>query len=150
MSETEFNVNKSSLVRVIHNRANPVVQLNKQALWDKNLSLRAVGLLARCLSLPDNYIFNISELISQCKEGKDAIYTAMKEIVNAGYGIRIQYQLVLNGRYIDAGVEYVFFESLATEQEKLDQLDIFKKTYQHLEKHSTKLIVNLLNEVSNA
>ncbi len=98
MTEKKLHVNKerNTIVRVVHNRENPFVQLNKAALWDQNLSLRAVGLWARCLSRPDDWEFNMSELIDKCKEGQDAVFNAMKEIVNAGYGIRIQYQIKEN------------------------------------------------------
>ena len=123
--------NKKSVIRVVHNRENPFVQLNKQALWDQNLSLKAVGLWARCMSRPDNWEFNMTELIDKCKEGKDAIFKAMKEIIDAGYGMRIQYRLLENRKFLDGGIHYVFFEFPATEEEKLQQLEIFKKSFLH-------------------
>ena len=132
MTYSEFSSkkeNKKSVIRVVHNRENPFVQLNKQALWDQNLSLRAVGLWARCMSRPDNWEFSMKELAEKCKEGREALATAMKEVIAAGYGIRIQYSLVKGGRFIDNGIHYVFFEFPATEQDKIDQIEFFKKSF---------------------
>ncbi len=134
MSNEGLGVNKRvktpSIIRVVHNRENPFAQLSKQTIWDKNLSLRAVGLWTRCLCRPDDWEFNMVELVKKCKEGRHVVSSAMKELMQAGYGIRIQYRFVKNGRYVDAGIKYVFFEFPATEQDKLDQLEIFKKSFQ--------------------
>lgn len=121
----------TSILRVVHNKENPFVQLNKKALWDDNLSLRATGLWARALSKPDDWHFNMTELIASFKEGRKVVYDAMHEIVKAGYGIRIKVSVKENGKYIDSTVHYVFFEFPATEQDKLDQLEFFKKSFQH-------------------
>src|SRR5580765_9040605 len=60
---------RNTIVRVVHNRENPYVQINKISLWDIGLSLKATGLWARCLSRPNNWTFSLSELIKKCKEG---------------------------------------------------------------------------------
>jgi hypothetical protein len=92
---------RSTIIRVVHNRENPFVQLNKQALWDTNLSLKAVD-------------------------------GAMKELIDAGYAYRLEYsERGEDGKYKTSGVEYVFFEFPATQEEMDQQEEIFKKSFQH-------------------
>jgi hypothetical protein len=123
---------RSTIIRVVHNRENPFVQLNKQALWDTNLSLKAVGLWARCMSRPNDWRFCIKELVGKCKEGRKSIDNAMKELIQAGYAYRLEYsERQEDGKYKTSGVEYVFFEFPATQQEKDEQQETFKKSFQN-------------------
>ncbi len=133
MTEEHLPVKKEkrqTIFRTVHNREKPFVQLEKKSLWDDRLSLKAVGLWARCMSKPNDWKFSIAQIATMCKEGRGAIDAAMKELIAAGYVYRMEYRERLNGKYFDAGVEYVFFEYPATEEEKLEQLEIFKKSFQ--------------------
>lgn len=120
----------ASIIRTYHNRENPFVQLNKGALWDKNLSLKAVGLWARCMSRPDDWEFNVSELCNNCKEGRKAIDSAIQELIDQGYAIRIDYyEKAADGKFSSNGTHYAFFEFPATQEDKNKILDEFKKFY---------------------
>ena len=59
-------------------------------LRDKNLSLKAVGLLSKMLSFNDGWQFSTRGLSAICKEGPDAILSALRELENYGYLIRHQ------------------------------------------------------------
>lgn len=119
-----------SVIRVNHNRENPFVQLNRSALWDENLSLRAIGLWARCMSRPDDWTFRIRELIKTSKEGRTAIYTTIDELIKHGYCIRMEiYQRVQKGQFGTNNVEYVFFEFPITESERAEYVEEFKKRF---------------------
>jgi len=109
-----------SIIRTKHNRQNPFVQLSKKTLWDENLSLKAVGLWSRCMSRPDDWQFNVAELIKKCKEGRAAIYKAIKELIDNGYCIRVQHLEGENGSRWGQ-VEYFFYEFKVT-QEDIDEL----------------------------
>lgn len=123
---------RSTIIRVVHNRENPFVQLNKQALWDNTLSLKAVGLWARCMSRPNDWKFSIKELVNKCKEGRRSVDSAMQELIKANYACRLEYtERAEDGKFKNAGVEYVFFEFPATEEEKAEQLEIFKKSFRN-------------------
>ena len=50
-------------------------------LRDKNLSLKAKGLLSFMLSLPDDWDYSLKGLVSICKENKDAIINYMNAIM---------------------------------------------------------------------
>ena len=80
-------------------------------LSDPRLSLKAVGLLSKMLSLPENWDYTIRGLTCICREGRDAIQGAVSELEEAGY-IRRQQRHDENGKF--AGNEYVIYESPLT------------------------------------
>ena len=81
--------------------------MSNHHLKDTNLSLKAKGLLSLMLSLPDDWNFNMRGLSSICKEGLEAIGSALKELEKAGYMVRNQLRGA-NGRITDT--EYIIYE----------------------------------------
>ena len=59
-------------------------------LRDKNLSLKAKGLLSQMLSLPEEWDYTLAGLAHINKESKDAIRSAVNELEQAGYITRRQ------------------------------------------------------------
>ena len=59
-------------------------------LRDKNLSLKAKGLLSQMLSLPEEWDYTLTGLACINKESKDAIRSAVNELEQAGYITRRQ------------------------------------------------------------
>ena len=76
-------------------------------LRDPELSLKAVGLLSRILSLPPGWDFTIEGLTKICTEGKAAIRSAIEELEKAGYIVREQSHSN-NGTF--AGYDYTVYE----------------------------------------
>lgn len=76
-------------------------------LKDKNLTLKSKGLLSMILSLPDEWNYTTRGLAAICKEGVDAIGSALKELETAGYIDRKQLRGA-NGRITDT--EYIIYE----------------------------------------
>ncbi len=76
-------------------------------LRDKRLSLKAVGLLSKILSLPPDWDYTVAGLAGICKESKDAIRAALEELEAAGYIIRRQLHKD-DGTF--GGNEYVVYE----------------------------------------
>ena len=76
-------------------------------LKDKGLTLKSKGLLSMILSLPEEWNYTTRGLASICKEGVDAIGSALKELETAGYIVRRQLRGA-NGRITDT--EYVIYE----------------------------------------
>lgn len=121
-----------SIIRIKHNRENPFVQLNKEALWNEKISLKAIGLWARCISRPNDWRFHINELVSKCKEGRKAIDSAIHELIENNYAVRIDHwDKDERGRFINRQSEYVFFEFCATDQEKQEVLEELKKSFRY-------------------
>ena len=59
-------------------------------LRDKNLSLKAKGLLSMCLSLTDDWDYSINGLVAISLEGRTAIMNTVQELEKAGYILRKQ------------------------------------------------------------
>ena len=94
----------------------PVIRIEKQKnytimsnyhLQDRNISLKAKGLLSYMLSLPDYWEYSITGLASICKEGPDCIRSTVQELEEAGYITRNRQRLE-NGQL--GGIEYVVRE----------------------------------------
>lgn len=82
-------------------------------LRDKNLSLKAKGLLSYMLSLPDNWDYSIKGLETTLKEGREAIRAALKELEKFGYLNRKRLRDE-NNRLLP-GCEYIIYEKPETD-----------------------------------
>lgn len=81
--------------------------MSNHHLKDMNLSLKAKGLLSMMLSLPDSWNYTTRGLAAICKEGVDAIGSAVRELEKAGYIVRCLLRGE-GGRIADT--EYVIYE----------------------------------------
>lgn len=80
------------------------VQVSNSALADKNISLKAKGLLAFMLSKPVDWTFYIGSMSSELKEGKEAIAGAINELIESGY---VQRNELRDEDNKFAGIEYI-------------------------------------------
>ena len=83
-------------------------------LRDRNLTLKAKGLLSLILSLPEDWNYTTRGLAAICKEGVDSIGAALRELESAGYLTRHRLR-DRSGRISDT--EYVVYESPHKETE---------------------------------
>lgn len=81
--------------------------MSNHHLRNHELSLKAKGLLSMMLSLPDDWNYTTRGLAKICKEGVDAIGSALRELETAGYVVRHQLR-DRQGRISDT--EYVIYE----------------------------------------
>jgi hypothetical protein len=88
-------------------RENPYAQIDKTVLNDKRLSWKAKGILAFLLSKPDTWEINIQNLIQQAKDGKEAIYSGINELIKFGYIVRTESRN--NGRF--SQIVYLIYEN---------------------------------------
>lgn len=68
----------------VHKTKNYTVMSNTH-LRDKNLSLKAKGLLSVMLSLPDNWDYSIAGLVAISKENETAVKSALNELKDNNY-----------------------------------------------------------------
>ena len=61
------------------------VQIPNSIFASNGISLKAKGLLSLMLSLPDSWNFSIEGIASRCKESRQSIAAAVKELEEAGY-----------------------------------------------------------------
>lgn len=84
-------------------------------LRDKNLSLKAKGLLSMMLSLPDKWHYSVKGLEGICKESKNTINSVLNELEDNNY-------LVRRRRYCNGKIsewEYIIFENNENHNEEL-------------------------------
>jgi len=79
------------------NRIQNFTIVNNEVLLNQNISLKAKGLYAFMCSKPPEWDFNYRGLYSQLVEGEKAIRSAIKELVEAKYLIRIPTTTTRNG-----------------------------------------------------
>lgn len=100
-----------SIIRV-HKTANFTVMSNTH-FKEKKMSLKAKGLLSLMLSLPDDWNYSVSGLVTLSKDGKDSVMSALGELETFGYLCRIR---TINERGQFSGIEYNIFEQPQTEK----------------------------------
>jgi len=107
-------------------------------LFDKNLSLKAAGLLSKILALPDNWNYSIKGLCAICKENETAVKSALNELRDRRYVIveRIEPSKETGGR-----IQYEYFvyeQPQGEENKKVDVKEAYKakqeKVNQSIEK----------------
>ena len=132
-----FRVNKTKNYTIISNHH----------FKEKNMSLKAKGLLSLMLSLPDDWNYSVSGLVKLSKDGKDSVMSALAELEKFGYLTRTQ---VINQKGQFSGVEYNIFE----EPQPKDPVSV----NQHSEKETSEnqntenpsqLNTNLINNLEN-
>lgn len=99
----------------VHKTKNYTVMSNYH-LRDKNLSLKAKGLLALMLSLPEEWDYSVKGLAKICKDGETAIRAAIKELETNHYLKRERVKDDVTGKIIDWN--YSVYENPADYSEK--------------------------------
>ena len=87
---------------------------------DKNMSLKAKGLLSMMLSLPDNWNYSVEGLVAISKESKTVIQSTLKELEDLKYLKRTRVQNS-KGQF-----EYIYdiYEKPQTENPYMDNMTI--------------------------
>lgn len=93
--------------RFRRNKSKSYTTVCNAIMKERGVSLKAKGLYALIMSLPNDWDFSISGICAISKEQTSAIYSAIKELINAGYCLRRQNNE--NGRF--SNCEYIFLET---------------------------------------
>jgi hypothetical protein len=91
----------------VHKNENYTV-LSNYHFKEKEMSLKAKGLLSLMLSLPETWDYSAAGLVKLSKDGKDSVNGALKELETFGYLKRTQ-AVNTNGTF--AGYNYEIYES---------------------------------------
>lgn len=81
-------------------------QVSNAVLYDNRLSLKAKGIYAYLFSKPDGWEFHLGTMRCELREGRKAIYAAIRELEE--YGYITKYQKNDNGKF--GGMIYEFIE----------------------------------------
>ena len=63
--------------------------MNNTCLQDPNMSMKAKGLYAYLMSLPEDWVLHQTELKRHFKDGRDSIRTAVNELIENGYVTKV-------------------------------------------------------------
>lgn len=96
-----------SIFRIVKNKDNPYVIINKSFLEDNRLSYKAKGILAYLLSKPDDWKVYIKDIINSGKDGKDSVRSGIMELEKYGYIVKSQIRTV-DGKF--NGYDYDVYE----------------------------------------
>ena len=94
--------------------------INNEFIFNKNLSLKAKGLLCHILALPNDWKLYVEEVEKWHKDGKRAIYSAFKELKENGYLEREQNRS--NGKIV--GWDYIIYEKPYTQKLHIQNVDV--------------------------
>lgn len=101
-----------TIYRVIKNKDNPYVQINKALINNPKISLKAKAILIYLLSKPDNWQVYESDIVLHCKDGRDSIRSGIKELISLGYIHRYRFR---DEKGMLRQAEYTVFEEPITE-----------------------------------
>ena len=107
------------------NKITNYTKIDNRYLEDKNISLKAKGLLTLMLSLPDSWKFNINGLCLLCKESKDAVVKAGKTVATSVANVARPYGEVAKGQLQEAGTQAkgLFNKGVKTLIKSLERLE---------------------------
>ena len=132
----------------VHKTSNFTVMSNYH-FKERKMSLKAKGLLSLMLSLPDDWNYSVSGLVTLSKDGKDSVMTALAELEKMGYLSR---ERVVNEKGQFSGIEYNIFEEPQpqkpiAEKQKADKQNAEKPNSENREQLNTNSIKYLLDKI---
>nr|MQY80238.1 hypothetical protein [Bacteroidota bacterium] len=81
-----------SIIRFSKGKKNPYFLMHNSTICDKNISLKAKGLLGYLISKPDNWFVSFHDLASCSTDGIKSVRSAVKELISAGYLEKSQFR----------------------------------------------------------
>ena len=130
-----------TVVRIVKDK--DFITMGKFHFKEKNMSLKAKGLLSLMLSLPEDWDYSVKGLTNLNKEGLDAIRVILKELEEFGYLHRTKVRDE-KGKIID--VEYTIYEKPLRENPTLENPTLENPTLENPTQLNNKLINNLINK----
>ncbi len=97
-----------SIIRVVKDRNNPYLIMNKTVLEDNRLSLKAKGLCCYLLGKPDDWYVSTNEIVSNSTNGINSVWSAINELVKYRYMYKHRFRKK-DGKY--HSYNYLVFEN---------------------------------------
>ena len=108
--------------KILVKKSSNFTTINNEFIFNKDMSLKAKGLLCHLLALPETWDLYVDEVEKWHKDGKKAIYSAFKELSELGYMERLQKR----ERGLFKGYEYIVHEVPFTQKRETDKRDAEK------------------------
>ena len=106
--------------RIRVEKSNNFTTINNEFIFNKNLSLKAKGLLCHLLALPNDWKLYVEEVEKWSTDGKSAIYSAFKELTSNGYMKRKQIRD--KGKIVSW--DYIVYEKPHIDIQEIEKLDV--------------------------
>lgn len=102
------------------NKTKDYTIMSNHHLKEKEMSLKAKGLLSIMLSLPESWDYSINGLVAICKENESAINSTLKELKDFGY---LRVDKLMPNQTKSGRIEYIYniFEAPQQKQEQEKQ-----------------------------
>ena len=108
--------------KILVKKSSNFTTINNEFIFNKDMSLKAKGLLCHLLALPESWDLYVEEVEKWHKDGKKAIYSAFKELSQLGYIERLQKR----NKGLFKGYEYIVHEVPFTQKRETDKRDAEK------------------------
>ncbi len=146
-------LNYCAMIRILREKNTDYTVISNTILRDASVSLKAKGLMALVMSLPENWDFSINGVLSIAKEKRDCIYSIISELKEKGY-CKMETIRDENGKI--AGTDYIFMEQPMEVPQSQSASDILpytekpytEKPYTEKPTQSIKELINYLNKSS--
>jgi len=135
------------IIRVAKN--NNYVVMNRTALNDNRLSWKAKGIMAYMLSMPDDWVFYMDELMTHSTDGKASFRAGFNELKKCGY---IERKPIREGQRIkewETIVHEVPINSLLTDFQEVEKQEIENQEVGFQEVENRTLLSTDINQVLN-
>tara|TARA_R110002012_G_scaffold13648_2_gene57954 strand:- start:23 stop:694 length:672 start_codon:yes stop_codon:yes gene_type:complete len=106
--------------KILVKKNNNYTTINNEFIFNKEMSLKAKGLLCHLLALPENWELYVEEIEKWHKDGKKAIYSAFKELSSLGYIERTTIRE--KGKIVKW--EYIVYEKPLSQKVEVEKLQI--------------------------
>jgi hypothetical protein len=138
-----------TMIRVIKDKNNPYLMLNKTSIQDIRLSAKAKGIHVYILSLPDDWKIYINELKNHFSDGRDSITSGINELIKFGY---IKREKLKNEKGQFCGYEYQVFEIPQIEEPEEEKTETGKSVFGESDfgqSNTTKYLLKENNNIEN-
>ena len=106
--------------KILVKKNNNYTTINNAFIFDKEMSLKAKGLLCHLLALPENWELYVEEIEKWHKDGKKAIYSCFKELSQLGYIERVIQRE--KGKIVKW--DYIVYEKPLSQKVEVEKLQI--------------------------
>ncbi|WP_051087874.1 hypothetical protein [Salinicoccus albus] len=102
-------------------RRHSFTQVSNSLLNDSEITVQAKGLLIIFLSNTEDWKIQMKEIITRSKNGRDAHYKMLNELIKHGYVARVEYRDKKTKRYVKQ--EYIFSDNKDEVKEVLEEIE---------------------------
>ena len=133
-----------SVIRI--QKTNNYTVMSNYHFREKDMSLKAKGLLSLMLSLPEEWDYSVDGLVKLSKDGKDSVISAITELEQFGYLVRSQAK-GQDGKF--AGYDYDVYEQPYTEKPFTENPSTVKPMTENPQQLNTESDINITNKKLN-